>query len=89
VDELSVFCFESEKDMSHLPGYGRKMDEATRVLERLGRIEELERRSAPAGVLLGELRHLVREAEAWARLEGDERARSAVGKLREEAGGMS
>jgi len=65
------------------------MDEATRVLERLGRIEELDRSRAPAQVLLGELRLLVSEAEAWARLEGDERARSAVGKLREEAGGMS
>jgi len=75
--------------MSQIPGYGRTMDEATRVLERLGRIEELDRRSAPAGVLLGELRQLVREAEAWARLEGDERARSAVGKLRREAEGMS
>ena len=39
-------------------------------------------------VLLGELRALVREAEAWARLEGDERARSAVTRLRHEAEGM-
>jgi hypothetical protein len=39
--------------------------------------------------MLGELRELVREAEAWARLEGDLRARTAVGKLREEAEGMS
>jgi hypothetical protein len=32
--------------------------------------------------LLDELRELVGEAEAWARLEGDERARDAVGRLR-------
>jgi hypothetical protein len=65
------------------------MDEATRVLDRLQRIEELDRHRAPAAALLGELRELVREAEAWARLEGDERACSAVGKLREGAEGMS
>ena len=40
-------------------------------------------------VVLDELRALVREAEAWARLEGDERARSAVVRLRQEAEGMS
>ena len=39
-------------------------------------------------MLLDELRALVREAEAWARLEGDERARSAVTRLRNEAEGM-
>jgi hypothetical protein len=39
--------------------------------------------------VLGELRELVLEAEAWARVEGDGRARDAVGKLREEAAGMS
>ena len=39
--------------------------------------------------LLEELRELVREAEEWARTEGDGRARQAVGKLREEAEGMS
>jgi hypothetical protein len=65
------------------------MDEATRVLDRLERIEELDRRRAPTVAVLGELRELVREAEAWARLEGDERACSAVGKLRREAEGMS
>jgi hypothetical protein len=64
------------------------MDEATRVLRRLERIELLDRGRVPASQLLGELRALVREAEAWARLEGDQRARSAVLKLREEAEGM-
>jgi hypothetical protein len=68
------------------------MDEATRVLRRLERIEALERGRAGSTVLLGELRALVGEAEAWARLEGDERARgaarAAAEKLRGEAEGM-
>jgi len=54
------------------------MDEARVVLARLDRIEELEREGAPPGVLLEELRGLVQAAEAWAKLEGDERAGSAV-----------
>ena len=54
------------------------MDEAQAVLERLGRIEELERRGAGAPELLAELRHLVREAEAWSALEGDARSELAV-----------
>jgi hypothetical protein len=45
------------------------MEEARRVLERLGRIEQLEREHASSGVLLGELRELVREAEDWLRTE--------------------
>src|SRR5439155_12651735 len=53
-----------------------RMDEARAVLARLDRIEELEREGAPPGVLLEELRGLVQEAEAWARLEGNERART-------------
>jgi len=64
------------------------MDEAARVLRRLKRIEALEPGRAPAAALLGELRALVREAEAWARLEGDQRACSAVSRLREGAEGM-
>jgi hypothetical protein len=47
-------------------------------MARLDRIEELEREGAPPGVLLEELRGLVQAAEAWAKLEGDERARTAV-----------
>jgi Tfp pilus assembly protein PilN len=66
-----------------------RMDEATRVLDRLERIQELDRHRAPASAVLGELRALVDEAEAWARLEGDARARDAIGKLRREAEGMS
>jgi hypothetical protein len=45
------------------------VDEARRVLARLERIEALERDHALPGVLLGELRALLVEAEAWARAE--------------------
>ena len=45
------------------------MDEARSVLERLERIEALERRGSPAEVLLAELRELVTEAAAWVRVE--------------------
>lgn len=54
------------------------MDEARAVLSRLDRIEALDRQGAPPGVLLEELRGLVQAAEAWAKLEGDERAQRAV-----------
>jgi len=67
------------------------MEDATgvteRVLARLERIEEL-RADGPPGELMAELRALVPEAEAWARAEGDGRARTAATKLREEAEGM-
>jgi hypothetical protein len=73
-------------------GYGRCMDEAARVLARLTRIEQLRVTGALGSdfepQLLAELRALVPEAEAWARAEGDARARSAATKLREEAEGM-
>jgi len=69
------------------------MDETNRVLARLRRIDELREgaalsESGAASVLLDELRALVPEAEAWARAEGDARARVAATKLREEAEGM-
>jgi hypothetical protein len=59
-------------------GYGRNVDEARAVIDRLERIEVLERDGAPPAVLLEELRGLVRDAETWARREGDERAAVAV-----------
>jgi hypothetical protein len=65
------------------------MDEATRVLRRLERIESLGRGTVQRQQLLGELRALVREAEMWAEVEGDDRARSAVVKLQRGAEGMS
>jgi hypothetical protein len=63
------------------------MDDTERVLVRLRRID-LMRATAPVDALLGELRLLVPEAEAWARAEGDARAQAAAQKLREEAEGM-
>jgi hypothetical protein len=47
------------------------MDEARAVLERLERIERLDRARAPVDVLLSELRALVAEAETWSRREGE------------------
>jgi hypothetical protein len=54
------------------------VDEADRVLVRLERIASLDRRRVDPGVVLGELRALVGEAEKWARVEGDARARGAA-----------
>jgi len=65
------------------------MEEAARVLRRLERIEALGRGPVPTPRLLAELRALVEEAEVWARLEGDQRAKSAVHRLRQGAEGMS
>ena len=59
------------------------MRDARAVIERLDRIETLEREGASPEALLAELQALVREAEAWARLEGDERAEAAVAALQE------
>ena len=53
------------------------------MIERLDRIETLEREGASPEALLAELQALVREAEAWARLEGDERAEAAVAALQD------
>ena len=58
------------------------MDEAEAVLERLARIEALDRAGAPAGSLIDELRALVREAETWSRTEGGEAGEEAVSHLR-------
>jgi hypothetical protein len=61
------------------------MDEARAVLARLERIEALDRAGARPEELLAELRHLVREAEEWARVDGDERALAAAQLLAERA----
>jgi hypothetical protein len=58
------------------------VDESEAVLERLARIEELDRRGAGAGVLVGELRALLVEAEAWSRREGGDASARAVDELR-------
>jgi hypothetical protein len=46
------------------------MEEARRVMERLERIEALQRAEAPAAALLAEVRKLLREGEAWLVAEG-------------------
>jgi hypothetical protein len=61
------------------------VDEARAVLERLERIELLESEGAHPSALLAELHELVREAEAWARREGDARAEAAAAALAERA----
>ncbi|GIU95480.1 MAG: hypothetical protein KatS3mg012_1937 [Gaiellaceae bacterium] len=58
------------------------MDEARAVLERLARIERLERAGAPPQELVDELRALVAEAEAWSRNEGGAAGARAVSRLR-------
>jgi hypothetical protein len=59
------------------------MDEARRVLERLGRIERLRDGGAPATVLLEEVRALLAEGERWLateRPEGLDAARVALAR---------
>jgi hypothetical protein len=41
------------------------VDEARKVIRRLERIEALQSSRAPAEVLLGEVKQLLREGEAW------------------------
>jgi hypothetical protein len=57
------------------------MDEARAVLNRLERIEALEREGGDTRSLLAELRELVREAAEWADAERDPRAREAAEAL--------
>jgi hypothetical protein len=61
------------------------MEEARAVLARLERIEALDRKHAEPGVLLVELRELVREVEVWAKRERDPRAEAAARLLAEHA----
>jgi hypothetical protein len=68
------------------------MDEARRVLERLERIDRLRERGGARPVMLGEVRKLLEEGEAWIAAEpgGTERARRALDACRTsvaEAGG--
>ena len=60
-----------------------RMDEARAVLERLARIDALEREGAAPHAVLAEVRSLLREAEAWARLDGDDRAHTALARVGE------
>ena len=82
-----TFVTESAQTGDYSPGTVGVMNEAARVLERLERIDALDRERAPADRLLDELRALVREAEAWARTEGDARAGVAAARLTETLGG--
>jgi hypothetical protein len=64
------------------------MDEAHAVLQRLERIEALDRERARPETLIAELRELVREAEEWVRAEGEpSRAVAAVEKCKESLDG--
>jgi hypothetical protein len=58
------------------------MEEARRVLERLDRIESLQRAEAGPAELLVELRALLCEAEEWARVEGGDAGEEAAARLR-------
>jgi hypothetical protein len=59
------------------------MEDSRAVLERLARIEALDRDGAPPTEVLDELRSLLREAEVWARREGGDAGARAVADLRE------
>jgi hypothetical protein len=59
------------------------MDEARRVIERLERIEALDRSAASPVEVLAEVRGLLEDAEAWVRVEGGDAADEAVIRLRE------
>jgi hypothetical protein len=67
---------------SQVAAYRGSMDEARRVLERLERIEALREAEAEPSRLLGELRALLVEGEAWLAAE-----RSGVASSRDGMGG--
>jgi len=58
------------------------MDESRAVLERLARIEALDRDGASPAAMLAELRALLADAEAWSRKEGGDAGARAVADLR-------
>jgi hypothetical protein len=64
------------------------MDEARKVIRRLERIEALQTTHAPAAELLGEVRQLLAEGEAWiaAEREGAENHAVAVAGAASRAG---
>ena len=59
------------------------MEEARRVIQRLERIDALDRSTADPAELLAEVRGLLHDAEAWVRVEGGDSADDAVARLRE------
>jgi hypothetical protein len=58
------------------------VDESGAILERLERIEALDRAGAPASDLVEELRALLVDAEKWSRAEGGDEGARAVEELR-------
>jgi hypothetical protein len=60
------------------------VDEARRVIERIGRIERLRDGGGSKRALIAELRKLLEEGEAWLAVEpdGTERARAALDRCR-------
>jgi hypothetical protein len=58
------------------------VDESGVILERLERIEALDRAGAPASDLVDELRALLVDAEKWSRAEGGDEGARAVEELR-------
>jgi hypothetical protein len=64
------------------------VDDSRAVLERLDRIEALDRMGAAPGELVEELRALLAEAERWSRCEGGEAGASAVEDLRDALGSV-
>ncbi len=63
-------------------GYRRHVDESKAILERLERIELLDREGAAPAELVDELRALLEEADAWSRAEGGDAGARAVEDLR-------
>lgn len=58
------------------------MEESRALLERLERIEALDRTGAAPEEIVAELRALLEEATAWSRVEGGDAGERAVGELR-------
>jgi hypothetical protein len=58
------------------------MEEARRVIDRLARIEALDRSTADPAELLAEVKGLLHDAESWVRVEGGDAADEAVRRLR-------
>jgi len=58
------------------------MEESRAVLERLERIEALDRAGAAPVEIVTELRALLEEATAWSRVEGGDAGERAVERLR-------
>lgn len=58
------------------------MEESRAVLERLERIEALDRTGAAPIEIVAELRALLDEATAWSQVEGGDEGQRVVGELR-------